>query len=571
MESKKDAMAAERAVPRQSTDDLSSTHSVEPGQLEQNHGTLSLRRTVSSGPPYTIFSPKAKHLILASVSISSLISPFGATTFYPALNVLAADLHVTPSLINLSLTTYMIAQAIAPAIIAGMSDSSGRRLSYIVCFVIFCVANIGLALQTNYAALLVLRMVQAFGCSAAIALCTAVVADIATSAERGKYMGYATAGILIGPAFGPTIGGLFAQYLGWRATFWFLAILAGILLVIFTCFFPETCRNVVGNGSIPATGFNRSVLGYLQHRRHAREAAYTEDGDAASIQPSLSRRKFVFPNPLVTLKILADKESCIVLLYNGLFFTGMMVTTASIPELYQAAYGLDTLEIGLCFMTMGFGGLTSALTMGHLVDWNFRRHAQRLGVTITKGKQQDLSNFPIERVRLEVVLPGHIIGTLAFIAFGWTLKFRTSLAGPEIALYFIGFGVSTAFNVTNTLLIDLHRDSPATATAAVNLVRCLMSAGGAAAILPMCHAMNTGWAFTFIALLYVVLIPVIFLIMSKGQHWRSEAARQKMEKEKAKSTEVHACTNVDVERQDSESKHDATSSSEKEKEEGQTS
>lgn len=83
-----------------------------------------------------------------------------------------------------------------------MSDNNGRRLSYIICFIIFAIANVGLALQTNYAALLCLRMVQAFGCSAAIALSNAVVADIATSAERGKYMGYATAGLLFGPAFG---------------------------------------------------------------------------------------------------------------------------------------------------------------------------------------------------------------------------------------------------------------------------------------------------------------------------------------------------------------------------------
>jgi hypothetical protein len=45
-------------------------------------------------------------------------------------------------------------------------------------------------------------------------------------------------------------------------------------------------------------------------------------------------------------------------------------------------------------------------------------------------------------------------------------------------LFVIGFGISTAFNGTNTLLIDLHRDQPAATTAAVNFVRCLMSAGG---------------------------------------------------------------------------------------------
>jgi MFS family permease len=83
-----------------------------------------------------------------------------------------------------------------------MSDNSGRRLSFIVCFIIFIIANIGLALQTNYVALLLLRILQAFGCSAAIALSVAVVSDIATSNERGKYMGYASCGILFGPAFG---------------------------------------------------------------------------------------------------------------------------------------------------------------------------------------------------------------------------------------------------------------------------------------------------------------------------------------------------------------------------------
>ena len=432
-----------------------------------------------------------------------------------------------------------------------MSDNSGRRFSFILCFIIFIIANVGLALQTNYAALLVLRMVQAFGCSAAIALCTAVVADIATSAERGKYMGYATSGLLMGPAFGPTIGGVLDQYLGWRSTFWFLVIFGGVLLVIFTLFFPETCRNVVGNGSIPAKGINLSILGYIQQRRHAREAEDDEDVEHASIQLAAKRSKMKFPNPLRTLKILGEKESCIVLLYNGCFFTGMIgFATPSIPVLYKDYYGLDSLDIGLCYITMGFGSLVSALTMGHIVDWNFRRHARRLGMVITKGKQQDLRDFPIEKVRLEVVVPGHIIGTLALVAFGWTLKYRTSLAGPEIALFFIGFGVSTAFNITNTLILDLHRDQPATATAAVNFVRCLMSAAGAAVIVPMCHAMNPGWAFTFIALVYVALLPVVFLIMAKGQGWRTVTAdkkqRVKEAEEAAASADVEALSVEDV-------------------------
>ena len=403
-----------------------------------------------------------------------------------------------------------------------MSDTSGRRLSFILCYVIYIVANIGLALQTNYVALLILRMVQAVGCSAAIALAFAIVSDISTSAERGKYMGYAGAGILCGPAFGPTIGGILAQYLGWRSIFWFLAIFSGVLLVVFAFFFPETCRNVVGNGSIPARGVNQSVISCIQQRKLAKQSALTEeDHDVDAEKPA--KRKISL-NPLATLRILGEKESCIILLYNGFFFTGMMVTTTSIPDLFKQAYNLNELDIGLCYIANGIGSLLSSLTMGHVVDWNFRRYATRLNMPISKGKQQDLSNFPIERVKLEIVIPGHIIGILGLIMFGWTVKFQTHLAGPEIALFVIGFGVSTAFNITNGLLIDLHRDKPAAATAAINFVRCLMSAGGSAAIIPMCRAMNPGWAFTFIGLVYVVLIGVVVWIMQNGLKWRQHAA-----------------------------------------------
>jgi len=76
------------------------------GQQEDFDGN-SLSRIVS-GPPYSIFSTKAKIFIIVMVSISALVSPFAATLFYPALNVLADQLHVSESLITLSVTTYMV-------------------------------------------------------------------------------------------------------------------------------------------------------------------------------------------------------------------------------------------------------------------------------------------------------------------------------------------------------------------------------------------------------------------------------------------------------------------------------
>jgi hypothetical protein len=62
----------------------------------------------SSEPPYSIFTQAEKIWIITLLSIGALISPFGATLYYPVLNELSKVLHVTPTMINISITTYMV-------------------------------------------------------------------------------------------------------------------------------------------------------------------------------------------------------------------------------------------------------------------------------------------------------------------------------------------------------------------------------------------------------------------------------------------------------------------------------
>ena len=72
----------------------------------------------------------------------------------------------------------------------------GRRPAYVIGFFIYIAANIGLARQNSYAALFILRAMQSTGSSGTIAMGNGVVADIATSAERGSYIGYASSGMI---------------------------------------------------------------------------------------------------------------------------------------------------------------------------------------------------------------------------------------------------------------------------------------------------------------------------------------------------------------------------------------
>jgi MFS family permease len=100
--------------------------------------------------------------------------------------------------------------------IAGFSDKVGRRPAYIICFTIYIIVNLGLALQNNYAALLVLRCLQSAGSSGMVALVNGVVGDLITSSERGAYVAFAQLGSMLGPTLSPILGGLIGQYAGWH-------------------------------------------------------------------------------------------------------------------------------------------------------------------------------------------------------------------------------------------------------------------------------------------------------------------------------------------------------------------
>jgi MFS family permease len=101
-------------------------------------------------------------------------------------------------------------------VIAGFSDKVGRRPAYIICFTIYSIVNLGLALQNNYAALMVLRCLQSAGSSGTVALANGVVGDLITSSERGTYVAFASLGSMLGPTISPILGGVIGQYAGWH-------------------------------------------------------------------------------------------------------------------------------------------------------------------------------------------------------------------------------------------------------------------------------------------------------------------------------------------------------------------
>lgn len=489
-----------------------------------------LQRTTTNTPPWSVFTTSQKRFIILMVALAGFFSPLSANIYFPALNVLSQDFHVSSGIINLTLTSYMIFQGLAPTVFGDLSDMAGRRPAYIIGFVVYIGACIGIACCDSYSALLVLRCLQSTGSSVTVALGSGVVADIATSAERGSWMGWATAGPMVAPAIAPVIGGLFTKFMGWRWIFWFLVIAAGCFLIPLVTTFPETGRNVVGNGSIPPQGWNQSLLSYLQARRSARNtSASNQIADATTIHGhGKPKQKLRVPNPLNTLAILREKDVALLLFYNSIIYSAFYDVMASAPQLLEKIYGYNSLQIGLCFLPLGTGCLVATPLAGKLMDWNFRRTARSVGVQIIKGKVQDLRGFPLEQTRIQIALPLIAIGDVALLCYGWVMQVETSLAAPLILMFIMGLTFTGAFNAMSVMLVDLYPLSPATATAANNLVRCLMGAGATAVIIYMVEAMGRGWCFTFIAGIVALLSPILWILQRSGPVWR-EARRARVE------------------------------------------
>lgn len=76
-------------------------------ERHESQAMVALTRT-TTGPPRSVFTLNQKRFIVFMVSAASFFSPLSANIYFPALNSLAKAEHVSDSLINLTLTSYMV-------------------------------------------------------------------------------------------------------------------------------------------------------------------------------------------------------------------------------------------------------------------------------------------------------------------------------------------------------------------------------------------------------------------------------------------------------------------------------
>ena len=66
------------------------------------------------GKPYSVFTHNEKRIIVLLAGLCSFFSPISSSIYFPSLDAISKDLHVSFSLVNLTITTYMVSAPSQP-------------------------------------------------------------------------------------------------------------------------------------------------------------------------------------------------------------------------------------------------------------------------------------------------------------------------------------------------------------------------------------------------------------------------------------------------------------------------
>ncbi|KAI9246071.1 major facilitator superfamily domain-containing protein [Phascolomyces articulosus] len=424
--------------------------------------------------PHCVFSKSKKMKICIIVSYVALISPLSGAIYYPALT--------------------QISQAVTPSFWGPISDRVDRRSIYIATITMFLAICVGLALAPSYPSLLVLRMFQAFGGSSAIALGGGVNTDFSTPAD------ILVSCQTVSMTTGSMLGGIITNKLSWRWIFWILLMVGAVGLILVFFFVHETLRSLVGNGSGYA---NPTPSQWIKQRR-------------------------MIPNFLEPFLILRYPDVFFAMLINGCFTYFIYCLMITTPPYFSSIYGLNELQVGCCYISLGAGIIFGSFLSGRLLNRDFRVIAMKQGIAPDEIENSGklALDFPIYKARLRSCWVAMIIEVFVTLAYGWTLYKKTHLAIP-IMLQFLG-GLSSVpiFNSVQTLLTDLFASRGATVMASSNIVRCIFGAIAGATIQLGIDSVGLGWMFTIIGLISTITTCFVPILIKYGPVWRIKRSEE---------------------------------------------
>ncbi|QTE31301.1 multidrug effflux MFS transporter [Pengzhenrongella sicca] len=211
-----------------------------------------------------------RRILLVTLALLTALTPLATDMYLPAMPAMAGELGVSASVVQLTLTTFLIGLAAGQLVIGPLSDQWGRRRLLVVGTVVCAAAGAACALAPDAAWLVGARFVQGFAGAAGIVLARAVISDVARGIRAAQLFSAMMVIQGVAPVVAPLLGGALVPAVGWRGVYWVLTGFAVVLVLAVVRAVPEThpvhLRSAGGLGALGRDArlvlTNRSFVGY---------------------------------------------------------------------------------------------------------------------------------------------------------------------------------------------------------------------------------------------------------------------------------------------------------------------
>jgi EmrB/QacA subfamily drug resistance transporter len=320
-------------------------------------------------------SPRAKLEILGAILLALFLFALDQTVVGTALPVILTDLKGN-DLYVWAVTIYLLTSTISGPIYGKLSDLFGRRPIILGAVVVFLAGSVLAGLSQTMWQFILFRGVQGLGGGAVFPVALAVVADLYTPAERGKYLGLFGAVFGVSSLVGPAIGGLITDLVSWHWIFFVNVPLGLISLGILWRLLPairrpDAARNIDYLGAaVFALAIAPFLIGLTQ-KSPTRD--WTDPSVGGLILVGLVFSAIFLwiesrvPEPIVPLGLFRIRAFTISVAAMFLAAFGFFGAVIFLPRWFQTVGGASATESGYNLLPLLAGLIFSAIASGQIV------------------------------------------------------------------------------------------------------------------------------------------------------------------------------------------------------------
>ena len=331
-------------------------------------------------------SPRAKLEILGAVLLGLLLGALDQTIVSVALPTIVSELG-GQSLLTWTITIYLLTSTITVPFYGKLSDLYGRKPLLMIGISLFLVGSVLSGFSQDIYQLILFRGIQGLGAGALFPISLAVIGDLYTPAERGKYQGLFGAVFGLSSIIGPLLGGWLTESVSWHWIF-FVNVPLGLvaLFVIWrllpTIKRPDASRNLDFLG---AGVFTVAVATFLIGLTNKQTADWATPGVGGLIAIGVvlglvflwieSRAK----EPIVPLDLWRNRTYATSITATFLISFGFFGAAVFLPQWFQFVKGVSPTESGLQTLALLAGLIISSIAAGQIVSRTGRYKAVVVG------------------------------------------------------------------------------------------------------------------------------------------------------------------------------------------------